>query len=108
VGRTSYSKLAITRVRSVAAATGYPNVGGFGPAYCAIEGFSRSLASELGPFGVRVVNIRSGGSPDSRVFKEAIEQGGDRVTAFIQTVDVTCGTTAVLNDKIPQIAFLEH
>ena len=63
---------------------GYPNVGGFGPACCAIEGFSRDLASELGPFGVRVVNIRSGGSPDSRVFREAIEQGGERVTAFIQ------------------------
>ena len=63
---------------------GYPNVGGFGPACCAIEGFSRNLASELGPFGVRVVNIRSAGSPDSRVFREAIEQGGERVTAFMQ------------------------
>lgn len=63
---------------------GYPNVGGFGPACCAIEGFSRDLASELGPYGVRVVNIRSGGSPDSRVFREAIEQGGERVEAFIR------------------------
>jgi 3-oxoacyl-[acyl-carrier protein] reductase len=65
---------------------GYPNVGGFGPACCAIESFSRDLASELGPFGVRVVNIRSAGSPDSRVFREAIEQGGERVAAFIQKI----------------------
>jgi 3-oxoacyl-[acyl-carrier protein] reductase len=65
---------------------GYPNVGGFGPACCAIEGFSRDLASELGPHGVRVVNIRSAGSPDSRVFKDAIDQGGERATAFINKI----------------------
>jgi NAD(P)-dependent dehydrogenase (short-subunit alcohol dehydrogenase family) len=51
---------------------GYPMVGGFGPACWAIESLSRGLASELGPYGVRVVNIRSAGSPDSRPFKEAI------------------------------------
>jgi len=51
---------------------GYPFTGGFAPACCAIESFSRNLASELGIYGIRVVNIRSGGSPDSRVFKEAI------------------------------------
>ena len=63
---------------------GYANVGGFGPACCAIEGFSRDLGAELGLYGVRVVNIRSAGSPDSRVFKEAIEQGGERVAAFVK------------------------
>jgi 3-oxoacyl-[acyl-carrier protein] reductase len=63
---------------------GYPHVGGFGPACCAVESFSKDLGSELGPHGVRVVNIRSAGSPDSRVFKEAIAQGGERVTTFIQ------------------------
>jgi NAD(P)-dependent dehydrogenase (short-subunit alcohol dehydrogenase family) len=52
---------------------GYPYTGGFAPACCAIESFSRNLASELGVYGVRVVNIRSAGSPDSRIFKEAIE-----------------------------------
>jgi 3-oxoacyl-[acyl-carrier protein] reductase len=122
---------------------GYPNVGGFGPACCAIEGFSRNLASELGPFGVRVVNIRSAGSPDSRVFTEAIKHEREGATAFIQkmkddtmvkdlpsmvdianvavflssgmaskitgvTVDVTCGTTAALNYKVPPIAFVQH
>lgn len=66
---------------------GYANVGGFGPACCAIESFSRNLASELGPYGVRVVNIRSGGSPDSKVFKDAIDQGGEKVAAFIKKME---------------------
>jgi NAD(P)-dependent dehydrogenase (short-subunit alcohol dehydrogenase family) len=52
---------------------GYPFTAGFAPACSAIESFSRNLASELGTYGVRVVNIRSGGSPDSQVFKQAIE-----------------------------------
>jgi 3-oxoacyl-[acyl-carrier protein] reductase len=52
---------------------GYPFTGGFAPACCALESLSRNLASELGQYGVRVVNIRSGGSPDSKVFKEAID-----------------------------------
>ncbi len=49
---------------------GYPYTGGFAPYCSALESFSRNLASELGVYGVRVVNMRSGGSPDSRVFKE--------------------------------------
>lgn len=63
---------------------GYANTGGFGVACCAVEALSRNLASELGAYGVRVVNIRSGGSPDSRVFKEAIDAGGDEVKEFIE------------------------
>lgn len=62
---------------------GYANVGGFGPACCAIESFSRDLASELGSYGIRVVNIRSAGSPDSKVFKEALDHGGSEAIEFI-------------------------
>jgi NAD(P)-dependent dehydrogenase (short-subunit alcohol dehydrogenase family) len=53
---------------------GYPYTAGFAPTCSAIESFSRNLASELGTYGVRVVNIRSGGSPDSQVFKQAIDR----------------------------------
>ncbi|WP_407351155.1 SDR family NAD(P)-dependent oxidoreductase [Luteimonas sp. R10] len=74
---------AILSLTATPGGIGYANVGGFGPACCAIESFSRDLASELGPYGVRVVNIRSAGSPDSRVFREAIEQGGERAVEFI-------------------------
>jgi 3-oxoacyl-[acyl-carrier protein] reductase len=56
---------------------GYPFTGGFAPACAALETFYQNLASELGIYGVRAVNIRSGGSPDSRVFREAIEQNPD-------------------------------
>jgi NAD(P)-dependent dehydrogenase (short-subunit alcohol dehydrogenase family) len=58
---------------------GYPKVGGFGPVCAGIETFSKNLAAELGPSGVRVVNIRSGGSPDSRAFKQALAQGGPEI-----------------------------
>ena len=61
---------------------GYPMVGGFGPACCAIEAFSRNLAAELGSHGVRVVNIRSAGSPDSRPFREAAAQDGEEGKEF--------------------------
>lgn len=119
---------------------GYPRVGGFGPACCAIESFSRDLAAELGVFGVRVVNMRSAGSPDSRPFVNALDNGGEEVKAFMAkleedtmlkklpymedianvatflasgmaakitgvTIDVTCGTTAALNYKVPVIPF---
>ncbi|HMI62441.1 MAG TPA: SDR family oxidoreductase [Puia sp.] len=53
---------------------GYPFTGNFAPACSAVERLSANLASELGIYGVRVVNIRSGGSPDSRAFKEAIDR----------------------------------
>ncbi len=50
---------------------GYAKVAGFGPACCALEALSTNLAAELGPSGVRVINIRSGGSPDSTPFAAA-------------------------------------
>ena len=51
---------------------GYPFTAGFAPACAAMESFSRNLAGETGKYGVRVVNIRSGGSPDSKVFADAV------------------------------------
>lgn len=66
----------ILSISATPAGKAYPLVGGFGPACSAIEAFSRNLASELGPEGVRVVCIRSAGSPDSAVFMEAIKRQG--------------------------------
>jgi 3-oxoacyl-[acyl-carrier protein] reductase len=43
----------------------YLNVGGFGVAEAAIEGLCRQLALELGPQNIRVVCLRSAGSPDT-------------------------------------------
>src|SRR5258707_4495057 len=47
---------------------GYPFTGGFAPACSAIESLSRNLASEVSIYRIRVVNIRSAGSPDSGGF----------------------------------------
>jgi 3-oxoacyl-[acyl-carrier protein] reductase len=65
----------------------YPLTGGFGTACNALEGFSRNLASELGPHGIRVVNIRSAGSPDSRPFVEAIFNMPDKVKPVLQKME---------------------
>jgi 3-oxoacyl-[acyl-carrier protein] reductase len=65
---------------------GYPYTGGFAPACAAIESFSRNLASELGPYGVRVVNIRSGGSPDSRTFQEALDKNRKEVEPILRNM----------------------
>jgi len=66
---------------------GYPLAGGFGPCCTLIENFSMGLASETGPYGVRSVNIRSAGSPDSRVFLEAVKQDPDAAGIFIQKIE---------------------
>jgi 3-oxoacyl-[acyl-carrier protein] reductase len=65
---------------------GYPCNAGFAPACCAIECLSRNLATELGVYGVRAVNIRSGGSPDSRVFAEALAANPDSMRPFLETI----------------------
>jgi 3-oxoacyl-[acyl-carrier protein] reductase len=63
---------------------GYAMVGGFGPACTAIESFSRDLAAEVGIHGVRVVNIRSAGSPDSRPFKDALAADPKKTEEFLK------------------------
>jgi 3-oxoacyl-[acyl-carrier protein] reductase len=66
---------------------GYPLTAGFAPACSAIESFSRNLASELGIYGVRVVNIRSAGSPDSKVFKDAIDNHPDVMVTVLKLME---------------------
>ncbi|OOQ56514.1 SDR family NAD(P)-dependent oxidoreductase [Mucilaginibacter pedocola] len=117
---------------------GYPYTGGFAPACTAVESLSRNLAAELGVYGVRVVTIRSGGSPDSKVFSDAIESIPDVMEGVLSsmendtmlkqlplmadiantavflssemagkitgcTIDVTSGTTAGLNYRVPKV-----
>jgi 3-oxoacyl-[acyl-carrier protein] reductase len=47
-----------------------PKIGGFGVACAAIEGLWRSFAAELGPHGVRLIVLRSAGSPDTPAVQE--------------------------------------
>jgi 3-oxoacyl-[acyl-carrier protein] reductase len=87
---------------------GYPKVGGFGPACCAIEGFVRNFASEVGPAGVRVINIRSAGSPDSRPFTEAVKSMGEVALDFIQKLedDTMLKSLPMIKDIANVAAFL--
>jgi 3-oxoacyl-[acyl-carrier protein] reductase len=66
---------------------GYPYTGGFAPSCAAVESFSRNLASELGIYGVRVVNIRSGGSPDSAVFANAIANFPEEMARILKQME---------------------
>jgi 3-oxoacyl-[acyl-carrier protein] reductase len=66
---------------------GYPFTGGFGPACSAIETLSQNLASEVGKYGVRVVNIRSAGSPDSKTFQDALRQNREIVEPILKTME---------------------
>ncbi len=55
----------ILAITAQAGKTPFPDSGGFGVACAAIEGFCRQLAVEVGPSGIRVVCLRSSGSPDA-------------------------------------------
>jgi len=87
---------------------GYPTAGGFGPACSIIEKISLGLASELGIYGVRVVNIRSGGSPDSQPFVEALAHGGQKAVDFIKKIedDTMLKKMPVMNDIANVAVFL--
>jgi NAD(P)-dependent dehydrogenase (short-subunit alcohol dehydrogenase family) len=52
----------------------YAASGGFAVACAAIEGLWRQLAVELGPAGVRLVTLRSAGSPDAPGVSAAIAE----------------------------------
>jgi 3-oxoacyl-[acyl-carrier protein] reductase len=56
---------AILMITATPARMAFPMTGSFGVEGAAIEGLCRSLASELGPQGVRIVCLRSAGSPES-------------------------------------------
>lgn len=51
----------------------FENTGGFGVACSAIEALSRQLAVELGNHNIRVVCLRSAGSPDAEGVAEVFE-----------------------------------
>lgn len=53
-----------------------PNTSAIGTAYGAVESMTRSLAVELGRFGVRVACVRSMGMPETRTMQQTYEMGG--------------------------------
>lgn len=77
----------ILSLTATPAGIGYPYTGGFAPACCAVESFSKNLASELGIYGIRVVNMRSGGSPDSAIFKNAIDTDPENMKLILKQME---------------------
>jgi NAD(P)-dependent dehydrogenase (short-subunit alcohol dehydrogenase family) len=98
----------ILTLTATPAAIAYPGVAGFGPACAAIEALSRNLASETGRYGVRVVNIRSGGSPDSQVFKNAIESMPEEMKVILDKMeaDTMLKSLPLMRDIANTAAFL--
>ena len=71
---TRHGSGAILALTANAFSEGFANVGKFGLACAAIEAFCRQLASEVGPRGVRVVCLRSAGSPEAPGVDEVFEK----------------------------------
>ncbi|RLQ93669.1 SDR family NAD(P)-dependent oxidoreductase [Falsibacillus albus] len=67
----------ILALTAQAARKPYRDVGGFGVAGAAIEGLCRQLAIEVGPLGIRVVCLRSAGSPDAPGVDEVFNRHAD-------------------------------
>ncbi len=63
----------IMMITATPARLAIPLMASFAPACAAVEGLARTLAAEVGPHGVRVVCLRSAGSPDSRGLQLAFE-----------------------------------
>jgi 3-oxoacyl-[acyl-carrier protein] reductase len=80
----------ILAVTANAAVKPFLSIGGFGVACAAIEGFCRQLALETGKHGVRVVCIRSSGSPDApgvdAVFNQHAMNAGISRKAFDERI----------------------
>src|SRR5450432_2280280 len=87
---------------------GYPYTGGFAPACCAVENLCQNLALELGIYGIRVVNIRSAGSPDSSVFKNAIDKDPENMKLVIRSMeaDTMLKKLPLMNDIANVAVFL--
>jgi NAD(P)-dependent dehydrogenase (short-subunit alcohol dehydrogenase family) len=79
-----------------------PGLGGFKIALDAIEGLRRQWAVELGPHGIRVVTLKTGGIPESLPDSSAEK---DAITASIEQ-QTLLGRTATLADVGNVAAFI--
>ncbi len=86
-----------------AARLAYPNIGSFGVACAAVEGLTRALAAELGPHGIRVVCLRSMGSPEAPGVKGVWDKHFGDATSL--TTDVVASRArGTLLRRVPTLA----
>jgi NAD(P)-dependent dehydrogenase (short-subunit alcohol dehydrogenase family) len=80
-----------------------PNVGGFGVACAAIEGFCRQLAAEISPQGIRVVCMRSSGSPDAPGVREAFKYRAKEQGVTLEEA-IRLGAIDIPSRRLPLLA----
>jgi 3-oxoacyl-[acyl-carrier protein] reductase len=80
-----------------------PLVGNFGVACAAIEGLCRQIAVDLGPHGVRVVCLRSAGSPDAPGVDRTYQRHADRMGISREAFEATIAARTVLK-RLPLLA----
>jgi 3-oxoacyl-[acyl-carrier protein] reductase len=91
---------------------GTANTSAIGAAYGALEALTRSLTTELGPHGVRVVCVRSMGMAETRTMQQTYELGGatmgvpkEQVARAIQS-RALLGRSPSVADTARLVAFL--
>ena len=82
---------------------GAPNSTAIGTAFGAMESLLRCLAADLGPAGVRVVGIRSGGMVDTRTIQQAFENVA-HTQGIAQAQVVARSEQATLLGHLPRVA----
>lgn len=80
-----------------------PYLGGFGPACEAIQGLWRGLAAELGPRGVRLICLRSAGSPDTPDVQETFRRHAKAAGVTLERFLADAGSGALLR-RLPMVA----
>jgi NAD(P)-dependent dehydrogenase (short-subunit alcohol dehydrogenase family) len=75
---------------------GTANTSAIGAAFGALESFTRSLAVDLGPRGVRVVCVRTMGMAETRVMHQTYELGGRTMGAPKEKVEEIVTSRALL------------
>ena len=83
------------------------NVGGFGVACEAIEALWRNLAAELGPHGVRVVCLRSAGSPDTPALRDVLAVHARMADMTFEDALAGAGRGTLLQ-RLPMVAEVAH
>jgi 3-oxoacyl-[acyl-carrier protein] reductase len=81
----------------------YPNTGGFGVACAAIEGLCRQLAAELGPLGIRVICLRSSGSPDAPGVAAAMRLHAENAGISVEAMEERIAANTLLK-RMPRLA----
>lgn len=79
------------------------HIGGFGAACEAIEGLWRTLAAELGPHGIRVVCLRSAGSPDAPAVRDVFALHAAAAGVSFDEYVATAGRGSLLG-RLPALA----